>query len=86
MINIADSMHACLKEEVLVLCYYMYFQAIKGQAFDRHLLGLRTIAKEKGIEMPAIFTDPVYGKTHHFRLRTAQVRASYIILRLHTAL
>ena len=44
------------------------------------MLGLRMIAKEKGIEMPSIFTDPVYSKTLHFRLSTSQVRTDTAIM------
>ena len=48
-------------------------QALDGQAFDRHLLGLRTLARESGMDMPDIFTDPSYGETLQFRLSTSQV-------------
>eukprot|EP00164_Ancoracysta_twista_P003453 GFYU01004608.1.p1 GENE.GFYU01004608.1~~GFYU01004608.1.p1 ORF type:complete len:585 (+),score=155.56 GFYU01004608.1:123-1877(+) len=45
--------------------------AVAGRGCDRHLLGLRMIAKEAGIEMPAIFEDPAYK--HEWTLSTSQV-------------
>ena len=30
--------------------------------FDRHLLGLYLIAKEEGLPVPDLFTDPLYAK------------------------
>lgn len=47
--------------------------AISGAAVDRHLLGLRLLAKEAGMETPEIFKDPAYGKSMHFCLSTSQV-------------
>ncbi|KAL5484736.1 hypothetical protein EMCRGX_G021281 [Ephydatia muelleri] len=47
--------------------------AISGDAVDRHLLGLRLLAKEAGMETPEIFKDPAYGKSVHFCLSTSQV-------------
>ena len=40
---------------------------------DRHLLGLRLLAKEAGMETPELFKDPAYGKSVHFCLSTSQV-------------
>ncbi len=59
--------------------YHSWSQAISGQAPDRHLLGLRLIASEAGIELPGIFTDPAYSKSLHFNLSTSQVMNSIII-------
>lgn len=53
--------------------FYFSLQTIEGQVFDRHLLGLRLLAKENNIEMPAVFTDPSYAKSVHFCLSTSQV-------------
>ena len=48
--------------------------ACDGQGMDRHLLGLRLICREQGIEMPAIFTDPAYRvSSQHWTLSTSQV-------------
>ena len=48
-------------------------QAISGQAIDRHLLGLKLIASENGIETPTLYTDVAYSRSQHFRLSTSQV-------------
>ncbi|KAM9216070.1 peroxisomal carnitine O-octanoyltransferase isoform 4-T4 [Dugong dugon] len=34
-----------------------------GKGFDRHLLGLSLIAKEEGLPVPEIFTDPLFSKS-----------------------
>ncbi len=47
--------------------------AISGRAIDRHLMGLRVLARDNGISMPEIFTDTTYGKSLHFQLSTSQV-------------
>ncbi|KAJ8288439.1 hypothetical protein COCON_G00010980 [Conger conger] len=38
-------------------------EAQKGKGFDRHLLGLYLIAKEEGLPVPDLFTDPLYAKS-----------------------
>ena len=48
-------------------------QGISGQAVDRHLLGLRLIAQEAGMEIPDLFKDEAYLKSNHFSLSTSQV-------------
>lgn len=48
-------------------------QAIGGQAIDRHLLGLKMVAIEEKLALPAIFTDKAYGKALHYKLSTSQV-------------
>uniref|UniRef100_A0A8C4EUH9 Carnitine O-acetyltransferase a n=1 Tax=Dicentrarchus labrax TaxID=13489 RepID=A0A8C4EUH9_DICLA len=47
--------------------------AISGQAIDRHLLGLKMVAIEEKLPIPAIFTDTAYAKALHYRLSTSQV-------------
>ena len=47
--------------------------AISGQAIDRHLLGLRLIAKKSGQEEPLIFKDSSYKRAMIFNLSTSQV-------------
>ncbi|CAF96708.1 unnamed protein product, partial [Tetraodon nigroviridis] len=47
--------------------------AIRGQAIDRHLLGLKMIALEGKVPLPAIFTDAAHSKALHYRLSTSQV-------------
>ncbi|XP_036103334.1 peroxisomal carnitine O-octanoyltransferase [Molossus molossus] len=34
-----------------------------GKGFDRHLLGLLLIAKEEGLPVPEIFTDPLFSRS-----------------------
>ena len=49
----------------------MYLRdSCQGQAIDRHLLGLRVMAMQQGIAMPAIFTDPSYALMNTFELST----------------
>ncbi|XP_062841938.1 peroxisomal carnitine O-octanoyltransferase isoform X2 [Trichomycterus rosablanca] len=38
-------------------------EAQKGKGFDRHLLGLYLIAKEEGLPVPELYTDPLYSKS-----------------------
>lgn len=51
-------------------------KAISGQAIDRHLLGLKMVAVEEKMALPAIFTDSSYATALHYKLSTSQVRAS----------
>nr|2H3W_A Chain A, carnitine acetyltransferase [Mus musculus]2H3W_B Chain B, carnitine acetyltransferase [Mus musculus] len=50
-------------------------RAIRGEAFDRHLLGLKLQAIEDLVSMPDIFMDTSYAIAMHFNLSTAQVPA-----------
>lgn len=52
---------------------FFFHQAILGQAVDRHLLGLKLLAAEAGMETPTIFNDVAYTRSLHFRLSTSQV-------------
>lgn len=47
--------------------------ARKGQAFDRHLLGLKMQALENGENIPDLFMDISYMMASHFKLATSQV-------------
>ncbi|RXN30370.1 peroxisomal carnitine O-octanoyltransferase [Labeo rohita] len=38
-------------------------EAQDGKGFDRHLLGLYLIAKEEGLPVPELYTDPLYSKS-----------------------
>eukprot|EP00095_Tigriopus_kingsejongensis_P010617 maker-scaffold795_size96016-snap-gene-0.24 protein:Tk10617 transcript:maker-scaffold795_size96016-snap-gene-0.24-mRNA-1 annotation:"carnitine o-acetyltransferase isoform x2" len=44
-----------------------------GQAFDRHLLGLKMVAQENGVEVPEFFKDPGFTRSLYHRLSTSQV-------------
>ncbi|ELK07262.1 Carnitine O-acetyltransferase [Pteropus alecto] len=48
-------------------------RAIRGEAFDRHLLGLKLQAIEDLVSMPDIFMDTSYAIAMHFNLSTSQV-------------
>ncbi|BFZ20522.1 hypothetical protein BsWGS_23563 [Bradybaena similaris] len=50
---------------------------INGHGIDRHLLGMRLIAQENGLQVPEIFTDPAYKKSTHYNLSTSQVASKY---------
>ncbi len=45
-----------------------------GQGIDRHLLGLKLIAIEQGLDVPDFLMDPVVTSTAYWQLSTSQVR------------
>ncbi|XP_078282157.1 carnitine O-acetyltransferase isoform X1 [Rhinoraja longicauda] len=49
--------------------------AIRGQAIDRHLFGLKLQAIEDLVRIPEIFMDTSYAVAFHFNLSTSQVPA-----------
>lgn len=51
-------------------------QALSGSAIDRHLLGLKMIAKENGLPVPPFLTDALLQETGHWRMATSQVKPS----------
>lgn len=53
-------------------------EAVKGLGVDRHLLGLKKIALENGMELPALFKDPGYASSTHFKLSTSQVHNTFV--------
>ncbi|KAK6326907.1 hypothetical protein J4Q44_G00025520 [Coregonus suidteri] len=65
MLNPAASAEA--KRKALLLAFNKHnklmAEAQNGKGFDRHLLGLYLIAKEEGLPMPDLFTDPLYSKS-----------------------
>lgn len=46
-----------------------------GQGIDRHLLGLRLIAEEAGMEVPDFFHDSAFTKSTHHRISSSQVHS-----------
>ncbi|KAF5394413.1 hypothetical protein PHET_11585, partial [Paragonimus heterotremus] len=57
-------------------------EVVTGQAFDRHLLGLRHLAasldkpsEEEFKALQSLFTDPTYILANTYRLSTSQVRS-----------
>ena len=59
-------------------CLLYHWQAVSGQAVDRHLLGLRMLALEAGMEVPELYKDVAYVRSLHFCLSTSQVHKTYI--------
>lgn len=51
--------------------------AVQGLGIDRHLLGLKLIARENGMEVPALYSDEGYVKSSTYRLSTSQVPSIY---------
>lgn len=47
--------------------------AMTGEGVDRHLLGLKLIARENNLPIPDLYNDPAYTKSTHFRVSTSQV-------------
>lgn len=52
---------------------FIIFQALQGFGVDRHLLGLKLIALENGIDLPKIYSDPGFTRSAHMRISTSQV-------------
>ncbi|KAG5317563.1 CACP acetyltransferase, partial [Pseudoatta argentina] len=48
-------------------------QAATGQGVDRHLFGLKMIAKSEGMELPELYKDVGYTRSTHFNLTSSQV-------------
>ncbi|CAG9784470.1 unnamed protein product [Diatraea saccharalis] len=48
-------------------------QALQGLGVDRHLLGLKLIAIENGIDIPKLYSDAGFVKSAHMRISTSQV-------------
>ncbi|CAL1534831.1 unnamed protein product [Lymnaea stagnalis] len=52
-------------------------ETVSGQGIDRHLLGLKLIAVENGMNVPELFMDLSYKESTHYRLSTSQVASKY---------
>lgn len=50
---------------------------ILGRGIDIHLLGLREMAREMGMDVSELFSHESYIETNHFRLSTSQVTHTY---------
>jgi len=46
---------------------------MSGKAFTRHLMVLKLIAMEDGIEIPSLFLDPSFLKCYYLSMSTSQV-------------
>lgn len=51
----------------------LFHQVVQGGGIDRHLLGLKMIAKENGIPLPQLFSDASYTRSMYHHLSTSQV-------------
>ncbi|XP_061163747.1 carnitine O-acetyltransferase-like isoform X2 [Saccostrea echinata] len=52
-------------------------EAIKGQGIDRHLLGLKLIALQNNMKVPALHMDMAYSLSSHHNISTSQVPAKH---------
>ncbi|KAL4660769.1 carnitine O-acetyltransferase isoform X2 [Arapaima gigas] len=57
------------------ISWHFELRGLKGQAIDRHLLGLKLQAIEDLTSMPEIFMDTSYAVALHYNLSTSQVSA-----------
>ncbi|XP_015112385.1 carnitine O-acetyltransferase [Diachasma alloeum] len=48
-------------------------EAVTGAGVDRHLFGLKMIAKEEKIELPALYSDVGFTRSCHWNLTSSQV-------------
>jgi carnitine O-acetyltransferase len=53
--------------------------AVSGKAIDRHMLGLRVLAAEEKIQLPAFFSDPVYKASSTWRLSTSNITQNGLV-------
>lgn len=51
--------------------------ALQGIGVDRHMLGLKLMALENNLPVPAFFSSPGFVKSQHFRVSTSQVASSF---------
>ncbi|XP_026271805.1 carnitine O-acetyltransferase isoform X1 [Frankliniella occidentalis] len=51
-------------------------EASKGLGVDRHLFGLKLIAQEANMDLPALYSDPGYTRSARMRISSSQVAAS----------
>lgn len=47
--------------------------AMQGGGIDRHLMGLKLIARENGLAVPDLFADDGFVKSTNYRISTSQV-------------
>lgn len=50
--------------------------ASSGEGIDRHLLGLKLIAREKNFPIPELYTDEAFVKSTNYRISTSQVASN----------
>lgn len=47
------------------------------ESFDRHLLGLKLIALEKGLELPRLYNDVSFQRLCHYLISSSQVSSKF---------
>ncbi|KAH9507364.1 hypothetical protein Btru_057910 [Bulinus truncatus] len=52
-------------------------ETVAGQGVDRHLLGLKLLALENGMNVPELFMDLSFKETSHWKLSTSQVASRF---------
>lgn len=50
--------------------------AMSGEGVDRHLLGLKLIARENNVPVPELYSDEAFIRSTHFRISTSQVASA----------
>lgn len=51
-------------------------EASKGLGVDRHLLGLKLIAQDANVALPALYSDPGYTRSARMRISSSQVAST----------
>lgn len=46
---------------------------VAGNAVDRHLLGIKLVAKEEGLDLPELYEDPAFTRSTYHRISSSQV-------------
>ncbi|XP_012274626.1 carnitine O-acetyltransferase isoform X2 [Orussus abietinus] len=72
-----DGVYKQTKKEVMVAAIDAHKRfagaATMGQGVDRHLFGMKMIAKSENMELPAFYKDVGYTRSTHFTLTSSQV-------------
>lgn len=56
--------------------------AMSGSGVDRHLMGLKLIARENGMGIPELYNDDGFVKSTNYRISTSQVRLAFVRLQI----
>ncbi|XP_055896071.1 carnitine O-acetyltransferase-like isoform X2 [Biomphalaria glabrata] len=75
--SVPDSKKVDLLRQAVVSHRKYTDETVAGQGIDRHLLGLKLIALENGMNVPQLFLDPSYKESSHWKLSTSQVASNY---------
>lgn len=74
--SISDQEKVLLLREAVKAHKDYTVMAMSGEGVDRHLLGLKLIARENNIQVPALYSDDSFVKSTHFRISTSQVASN----------